>query len=540
MQGKKKSPAGTTGNTTILKCFPFMLLLITAIIVLQARLRLLAIPMERDEAGFAYIGHWLLKGKSLYVDVVDNKLPGLYILYGFFTTVFGYNAVGVHLGLLLTNAVSALFFFLLLRDLYNRFIAAIATAFLLVLLSGPNVLGFAAHATQLLLPFVLGGLYVFWKGIRSGRIHLFFISGLLLGFAFIIKQQSVVFGVLMALWWWPLRLFWSKKENSKWPIAEWILLGIGGLLPVLTVIGYFSMTGRFDELIFWSVKQPSRMAATFTNTRWELFTHFIPIVTKNFEVIWFAGIAGLVFVFISGFQKGKKWFAFLLTAFGLASVIIGAAFYQHYFILALPGIALLAAVTIFWLSNMVKNAGMMISCAVGVIVLSWPLISEREYYFKPDYDRIHQRMYAINMFPELERIGKELSRRVPAGSRIGVMGSEPEVLVAADRESCSRHLFMYPILSDPVLSPPMQEEYLREMKSCMPDYIVWNVGVLSWTGGYDKLQMFENLMNWVQQNYATIGLAEFRENKPGELVWDGELSSFKSLNDFKVYVFKKK
>ncbi|MEO6131698.1 MAG: glycosyltransferase family 39 protein, partial [Saprospiraceae bacterium] len=463
---KKTVPTSSSSLSKLVKAWPMILLSISAIIVLHARIQLVSIPMERDEAGFAYIGHWLLKGRSLYVDMVDNKLPGLYILYGFFTSLFGYNATGVHLGLLLSNAISGLFFFLLLRDLYNRFVAATATAFMLVLLASPNVLGFAAHATQLLLPFVMGGFYVFWKGIRSGKMGLFLICGLLLGFAFVIKQQSIVFGVLAALIWWPIRLLWNKKEKSKFPIFEWIMLGIGGLLPVLSIAIYFKLTGRWDELIFWSVKQPSRMTATFSNTRWELFKHFVPIVTKQVELFWIGAVAGIILFFITGFKRGAIWFGVLLALFGLFSVIIGAAFYQHYFVLALPGIALLSAVAIFWISLKVGKVSLVVCSLIALIFMIWPVISEKEYFFHPDMNRIHQRFYGVNMFPELERVGKELAKRVPEGSRIGIMGSEPEVLVASDRESCSKHLFMYPILSDPVLSPPLQDEYVNEMEMC--------------------------------------------------------------------------
>ncbi|MBK9982934.1 MAG: hypothetical protein IPP15_11025 [Saprospiraceae bacterium] len=47
-------------------------------------------------------------------------------------------------------------------------------------------------------------------------------------------------------------------------------------------------------------------------------------------------------------------------------------------------------------------------------------------------------------------------------------------------------------------------------------------------------------MKWINDNYTTSGLAEFRKDKPGELVWDGALSTYQSQNEFKVYVFKKK
>ncbi len=526
------------GKSTLDKWGPLILLAIGCIIVFQTRLRLLAIPMERDEAGFAYIGHWLLHGKNLYTDMVDNKLPGLYVLYGLFTSIFGYNSTGVHIGLLISNIASGICFYYLLKNLYNRFIAAVATAFLVMLLVNQNVLGFAAHATQLLLPFALGGFLFFWKGIRTGNKLLFFVAGLLLGFAFIIKQQSVVFGLLAAGLWWPLRLVWNKSESGRLPIVEWLSLGLGGCLPIAAIIGYFSINGRLGDLYFWSVKQPAGMSGTFINTSGELIQHFVPMVTNHVVALWLLAGMGLVVVFLSGFQKSVAWFGSLLGILGLGSVIIGAAFYQHYFILALPGVALLAAITFYWISIKINKVGLAISLAGAAILLLRPIGIDHEYFFSPDYNKIHQQAYNKNMFPELEKIGKELSRRVPEGSRIGILGSEPEVLVAADRESCTKHLFMYPLLSDPVLSPPLQEGFVHQLEECRPDYIVWNSGAGSWTTGYDKLDMFKQIYEWIQQNYVPVGLAEFRPYKPGEIAWDKDLRTFQSLNDEKIFVFK--
>lgn len=549
---KKKSKTGTKktvsrkaipekNNTSFLfQWAPFVILTITALIVLQARLHLLAIPLERDEAGFAYIGHWMLKGKSLYIDMVDNKLPGLYLMYGMFTNLFGYNATGVHIGLLLANVASAVCFYLLVRDLFNRFTAALATAFFLLLVTGINVVGFAAHATQLLLPFVLGGWLLFWKGISSGRLYLFFLAGFLLGFAFIVKQQSIVFGMMAAILWWPLRLWWNKSNSSvRISLMEWVLLGVGGLLPVGMAIAYFSATGRWDELIFWTYFQPAALASSFSTSRWGLFQIFFPLVIKDFIPLWVTAFSGLVLVWIAGYKKSAAIFVTSLALLGLASVAIGAAFYQHYFILAMPGIALLAAVTLDAIKNKWSKVGVMISLMLALILIVIPVLAQREYFFKPDYIKIHQEVYNQNMFPELERIGQELGNRVSPNGKIAILGSEPGVLVSANRAGCSKHLYMYPLLSDPKNSPAMQEEFKKEIMECMPEYIVWSTNTGSWAPGYDKLQMINQLMEWVNGNYATIGLAELRPGQPGVIVWDQALQSHQSQSQFKIYVFRK-
>ena len=46
--------------------------------LLFVRVNLLDIPLERDEGGFAYVGEMALRGKLLYTELHDIKLPGLY------------------------------------------------------------------------------------------------------------------------------------------------------------------------------------------------------------------------------------------------------------------------------------------------------------------------------------------------------------------------------------------------------------------------------------------------------------------------------
>lgn len=527
-------PPGTNGF--FYKWGAAAILALGAIIVLQSRIQLLAIPLERDEAGFAYIGHWLLRGKELYVDMVDNKLPGLYMLYALITSLFGYNATGVHIGLLLVNIASGVCFYLLLREVYNKMIAALATAFFLLLVTAPNVVGFAAHATQILLPFVLGGFLLFWRGISSGKRHLFFFAGLLLGFAFMIKQQSVVFGILAAGFWWPLRI----RKGERIPVMEWVLLGIGGLLPVAITISYFYLTGHLNELFFWTYLQPAGMAATFNITRSELFFNIFPKIIVEFVFIWIVAAAGLIAIWLSGFHKNKSLFGVLLGVLGLGSVVIGAAFYNHYFILAMPGIALLAAFFIYWLSMRKGLVGEWLAFGLAIFLLLWPVIKLKEYFFKPDYAVIHQKAYNQNLFPEIERIGEELAKRVKEGDRIAVLGSEPGVLMAADREGCSKHLFMYPLLSDPKTSPALQQEFIQELQNCSPEYIVWNNASGSWSTGYEELKMFKELMVWAKENYATIGLAEFRPGAPGYILWDRSVTAYKPKYESKVYVLKRR
>ncbi len=81
-------------------------------LVVTIRIRLLGIPLERDEGEYAYAGQLLLQGIPPYKLAYSMKFPGIYVAYAVVMAVFGQTITGIHLGLLLINiATIALSFF---------------------------------------------------------------------------------------------------------------------------------------------------------------------------------------------------------------------------------------------------------------------------------------------------------------------------------------------------------------------------------------------------------------------------------------------
>ena len=126
-------------------------------LVVAIRIRLLGIPLERDEGEYAYAGQLILQGIPPYQLAYNMKFPGTYAAYALIMSVFGQTAVGIHLGLLVVNAATVVLIFFLGRRLMNP-IAGLAAAMSYAVLSvSPSVLGFAGHATHFVLLPVLGG-----------------------------------------------------------------------------------------------------------------------------------------------------------------------------------------------------------------------------------------------------------------------------------------------------------------------------------------------------------------------------------------------
>src|SRR5208283_878701 len=98
-----------------------VLLLVILAIVVAIRIRLLNMPLERDEGEYAYAGQLLLQGVSPYQAAynVTLKLPGTCVAYALIMAVFGQTASALHAGVILVNLASAGLVFVLARRMYG-------------------------------------------------------------------------------------------------------------------------------------------------------------------------------------------------------------------------------------------------------------------------------------------------------------------------------------------------------------------------------------------------------------------------------------
>ena len=169
-----------------------ILLVLMAVCV---RLRLLSMPLERDEGEFAYMGQLMLQGVPPYQLAFNIKMPGIYAAYAIFMALFGQTPTGIHLGFLFVNlGTLALLYYLARRWLDEAGVLACCAAYVLLSLSRA-VLGLQAHATHLVMINALGGLLLLLRAREKGGRGTMFLSGLLFGLSFLCKQPGLFFGI---------------------------------------------------------------------------------------------------------------------------------------------------------------------------------------------------------------------------------------------------------------------------------------------------------------------------------------------------------
>ncbi|HEX3987816.1 MAG TPA: hypothetical protein VHZ30_00205, partial [Verrucomicrobiae bacterium] len=80
--------------------WPVLCLSLVLLLTASVRVRLLSIPLERDEGEYAYAGQLMLQGVPPYKLLYNMKMPGIYAAYAAVLGVFGQTPSGIHLGLL--------------------------------------------------------------------------------------------------------------------------------------------------------------------------------------------------------------------------------------------------------------------------------------------------------------------------------------------------------------------------------------------------------------------------------------------------------
>src|ERR1700677_1985879 len=104
------------------------------------RVRLLSMPLERDEGEFALAGQLIRQGHPPDDRLYNMKWPGTYYGYAVIESVFGESVRGTRLGILCLNAVWIVLVYLIARRLLDASAAAAAALVYAILSVSPATL----------------------------------------------------------------------------------------------------------------------------------------------------------------------------------------------------------------------------------------------------------------------------------------------------------------------------------------------------------------------------------------------------------------
>jgi 4-amino-4-deoxy-L-arabinose transferase and related glycosyltransferases of PMT family len=477
-------------------------------LVIAIRIRLLGIPLERDEGEYAYAGQLILQGVPPYNLAYNMKFPGTYAAYAAIMSIFGQTITGIHLGLLVVNTATIILIFFLGRQLVNSVAGLAAATSYAVLSVSPSVLGFAGHATHFVLLAVLAGTLLLLNATDRQAFGLLFASGLLFGLGVLMKQPAVFFALFGATY-----LVFNNLHRRFRPqeiLLQSLVFSGGVILPLGITCLLLWRIGVFDRFWFWTIDYARQYGSLvpFSQAPRILFYSANEVIVAGWPIWTLAGI-GLV----AGLweQRTRPVAIFLLGFLFFSALALCPGFYfrLHYFILLLPAVSLLAGVAISRLSDLSVDrltAVRFIPILILGFALAWPILAERKFFFETSPADASRMIYPESPFAESIRIAEYLREHTTRGDTIAVLGSEPQIYFYSDRHSATGYIYTYGLMEPQEYASQMQQEMIRDIERAHPKFLISVVMPDSWLQRPESERLiFTWASEYTAQNYTVAG-----------------------------------
>lgn len=525
------------------KYWPWIAVAIVIAFVATVRIRLLQIPLERDEGEFAYMGQLMLQGIPPYLLAYNMKFPGIYAVYALIMAIFGQTIAGIHIGLMIVNAIATFLLFLLTLRLFDDVAGVLAAGFYALLSLSPSVLGTSAHATQFIVPLALGGTFLLIQALDSNKYSTLFVSGLLYGLALMMKQHAVLFIVFGLIYY-----LWSISRKRPFDLKK-LVKGIGlfilaSAIPFIVSCAILYGIGVFARFWFWTFTYASQYVSEVPLSMG--IRHFM--VSARWAIspwVWAVSGVGLTAIFWNERARANGVFLIGFFAFSFLSVCPGFFFRNHYFVTLLPAVALLAGVAASAVRQFLSDKRMPLVVQIlpllvvaGAVV--GPMSIFTRFFFTAAPAEACRMMYGENPFPESIEIGEYIKNHSTEDDKIAVIGSEPQIYFYADRKSATGYIYVYGLMEPQDFASKMQHDMIHEIEKARPKYIVFVNVPYSWLLRQNSDM---TLLKWAQRylefNYRIVGLADINQNGISRIYWNDESIKNGPRSQFNVYVLER-
>ena len=523
----------------------WILLSFVVISVGLVRIRLLDVPLERDEGEYAYMGRLLLDGIPPYSEATNMKFPGIYFAYAVILSIFPQTHTGIHFALLIVNLISTLLLFQIGRTLLNQQAALIASASFAVLTLSYQVEGLWANAEHFVVFFALAGTMFLQRSIQQKSPLVLAASGLSFGLAFLTKQHGaffVLFG-LVCLIGTDLR----RQEIRGRMMTRAGLFLLSSLLPLLLALLYFLSVGVFDRFYFWTFTYALEYASqgSLSDAPRYFFGSFKPLFHSTM-LLWLLAFVGLPAALLSIHYRGVRFFSFTFFLFSLVAVFPGLVFRPHYFILVLPAVSVLVAIGTDWLYHFFSRlehpaVRFGIPTFVVLTALLSSFFAQKDIMFDLSPRMISRITFGGNPFPESPEIARFIREQSSPEDKIGILGSEPQVFFYANRRSATKFIYMYPLMEDHPYALSMQREMIDDLQHADPKMLLYVNVRPSWLQRSTSHELIFEWFATYKRRYEIVGLVEIRAGDEEPLFHRGkESASVNPQSPYWIAIYKRK
>ena len=502
-------------------------LLLTIAGTAAIRVRLLSMPLERDEGEFALAGQLIREGHPPYDRLYNMKWPGTYYAYAMIETVFGETIKGIRLGILCVNAVTIVLVYLIARRLLDAYAAnAAALVYAISVASARRRLAWPAMRRILSSWRRWRPLWRSNMPLRHAGLSLFVLAGFFAGLAPVMKQPGIAFTAfhrgLLAV---------SRSARGQGPartscdagaaLAAGIALAIG--LMLCSVVA----THTFHTFWLWTISYarhygPDKSASQAVAS----FFMGLTLSVGGGLLLWLLAGLGVCLLPLHPRTRARAPFLLGFLLFSFLAVCPSLIFRTQYFILMLPAVSLLCGAAVFGVRRRMWSesplAAMLWVSGLVLVPVSVDLLFQSRTYFQATPDEVSRLVYGADCpFVESVAVADYLGRHTASSETIAVLGSEPQIYFYARRRPATGHIYTYAMMEDQPYAHEFQEQMIREIETARPKYVVHVKMNYSWLQGPDS---DPTLLRWFDryqaQNLKLVGVVERDRPTHSKFRWD--------------------
>ena len=352
--------------------------------------------INHDESTYILIAAHMLDGDLYFVDVIDTKPVGIFIIYAVFHQLFAGSIFLMRLAAAMALACTA---FLIARVSIridgNGWAGVAAGVLYLMLNSIFTFYGVSPNTETYFNLFTALGLWIF---LDRKAWYWYLMAGLVMGLGFMVKYVVMFDGLAFGLF--LIIDYWRQKKPMARALGFGLLMAIGAAMPLLVTALYYQQLGHLDAFWFYTFQSSGRYPVTQT---WDGYLVYVLDFLLRFLPITF-------FFFLAMFHRGVssrlKWLGGLWSSLVLIVILIPGKQYGHYFIHLMLPFSLVAG-SVFglprqalprWLAFLLKpQIGYSI---LAVLILANTIIQKIDYWDKPDHPRLVANFIKDQLGPE--------------------------------------------------------------------------------------------------------------------------------------------
>lgn len=461
-----------------LRSEPSLFLLLCLIIFTSViRIRLVDVPLERDEGEYAYMAHLILQGVPPYAEAYNMKFPGIYFAYTVILACFGQTIQGIHGALLLVNMASIIMMFSIGRHLGGSWVGFTTSAAFALLTLSNRIQGTWANAEHFVLLFAIAGLLALLRFRNSQSLRTLVLGGILFGLATTVKQHGfflALAGSVLAV-----SFFKSAAQENPRRVRTLIPYLIGFAVPLILTSLAIYFSGTFDRFIFWTITYARAYAAIldFSDVPHYFRSGFLPLFYSSL-LIWLVAGVGVLGVFMAQPLKHHRIVLITLLGGGILAVTPGFLFRPHYFLLLIPAVAVAFGFGVEFLRLVFARSQfswLRTGTAVIVAILSLltTITAHADIFFTLSAETVTRLTYGGQPFALSIPVAQFIRDRTQENDTIGMVGSEPQIPFYARRRSASGYLYLNPITEPQPYAKAMREEFFGEIESTRPGMLLY-------------------------------------------------------------------